>query len=42
VRAAIDPHDQGGSGGVDLEVTVVSLCHEGCFPCDFVGGVEML
>jgi hypothetical protein len=36
VRAAVDPHDQGGSAVLDLEVAVVSLCHECCFPCGFV------
>jgi hypothetical protein len=32
VRAAVDPHDQGGSAVLDLEVAVVSLCHECGFP----------
>ena len=37
VGAAVDPHDQDRAAVLDLEVTVVLVCHECCFPCDFVG-----
>ena len=31
VRAAVDPHDQGGAAVLDLEVAVVLVCHGFCF-----------